>query len=229
MSTAHQPTRVADQGSVQYGASVEPAIAAGVQRHRSGRKVRSEARDQMLSPEQQIELRAICASPGPQSRVNDFLKKCGLAPLSGSNQHKLWHRYNTAAEDLGLDVAKLRMLQEMATAQGVPLSKMLGDHGLVAVQEIMSAARAGTAEDGAKLIMQGVARFNDAERTDISRDKLAVETAKVRLDRDRFEFDASKAALSCLPELRKIANDSSLDEHGKLLAVRRRLFGVTPD
>jgi hypothetical protein len=52
--------------------------------------------------------------------------------------------------------------------------------------------------------------------------------AKVQLEREKFEFDAAKAALAKLPELKSIQDDRGLDEDAKLLAVRERLFGVVP-
>ncbi len=215
----------------QSQALVDPVVlaAARMQRTSSGRKVRSTARDQLLTPAQQYRLAVICATPGPEDRINKFLTECGLQPVSVNTQHKIWHRYNKAAEEMGMDIQKLRMLREMAREEGVPLAKLLGDHGLVAVQEIMAAARAGNAEDGAKLIMQGVSRLTAAERTELSRDKLDIENGKLQLQRDKFEFNASKLALACLPELRAIANDPSLDNDAKLLAVRKRLFGSTPN
>jgi hypothetical protein len=52
---------------------------------------------------------------------------------------------------------------------------------------------------------------------------------QLKLDRERFEFSAAKAALAQLPELRHIAGDKSLDGDAKLLAVRKALFGATPE
>jgi hypothetical protein len=51
---------------------------------------------------------------------------------------------------------------------------------------------------------------------------------QLKLDRERFEFSAAKAALAQLPALRHIAGDKSLDNDSKLLAVRQALFGETP-
>lgn len=51
---------------------------------------------------------------------------------------------------------------------------------------------------------------------------------QIALARDRFEFDAAKAALAQLPALRKIAGDKKLDQRAKLDAVRKRLFGQIP-
>ncbi len=52
---------------------------------------------------------------------------------------------------------------------------------------------------------------------------------ELALARDKFEFDAAKAALAKLPELRRIAGDRDLDEDQKLQAVRRRMFGQDPN
>lgn len=51
----------------------------------------------------------------------------------------------------------------------------------------------------------------------------------LKLERDKFEFDAAKACLKQLPVLRAIAGDKSLDEDAKLRAVRERLFGEIPE
>jgi len=52
---------------------------------------------------------------------------------------------------------------------------------------------------------------------------------QLRLDRERFEFDAAKAALAALPDLRAIAADKSLNENDRIDSIRRRLFGQIPD
>jgi hypothetical protein len=50
----------------------------------------------------------------------------------------------------------------------------------------------------------------------------------VRLQRDKFEFDAAEACLAKLPELRAIAGDTKLDQDAKLKQIRLKLFGVLP-
>jgi hypothetical protein len=51
---------------------------------------------------------------------------------------------------------------------------------------------------------------------------------ELAFNRQRFEFDAAKAALAQLPALRQIAGDRSLDSDARLLAVRKKLFGDAP-
>lgn len=59
--------------------------------------------------------------------------------------------------------------------------------------------------------------------------KQAMEAEDLKLRRDKFQFDATKAALAQLPALRKIASDNSLNENDKLTQARQLLFGVTPE
>lgn len=49
---------------------------------------------------------------------------------------------------------------------------------------------------------------------------------ELEFDKQKFEFDAAKAALKAVAELKAIANDKSLSEADKVNAVRRKLFGV---
>jgi len=48
------------------------------------------------------------------------------------------------------------------------------------------------------------------------------------LARDKFQFDAAKAALDALPALREIAKDKSLSDGDKLTSARKALFGELP-
>lgn len=48
------------------------------------------------------------------------------------------------------------------------------------------------------------------------------------LDRDKFQFDAAKAALKIWPGIKQISSDKTLSETDKVQAVRQKLFGVLP-
>ena len=74
--------------------------------------------------------------------------------------------------------------------------------------------RTGDVGDATALIKAAVALRESGTRSEA-----------LRLSRDKFEFDASKAALSQLELLRGVAADASLDEDAKIAAVRRALFG----
>jgi hypothetical protein len=58
--------------------------------------------------------------------------------------------------------------------------------------------------------------------------RLRQEAAALDLAREKFEFDASAAALKEVDALKAIKADGGLDDQAKLNAVRQRLFGVTP-
>jgi hypothetical protein len=47
-------------------------------------------------------------------------------------------------------------------------------------------------------------------------------------EREKFQWDAARAALKCLPRLKALASDKSMDEPARLEAARKHLFGVTP-
>lgn len=61
---------------------------------------------------------------------------------------------------------------------------------------------------------------------------VTVETRKaieIEHEREKFEFDAARAALKCLPQLKSISTDKTLDEPARLNAARKHLFGTTPE
>lgn len=51
---------------------------------------------------------------------------------------------------------------------------------------------------------------------------------EIEREREKFEFDAARAALKCLPQLKALAADKALDEPARLNAARKHLFGVVP-
>ncbi len=52
------------------------------------------------------------------------------------------------------------------------------------------------------------------------------EREKLAFDKTRFEFDAAKACLAKLPELKVISGDKGLSEGQKVDQIRLKLFGV---
>jgi hypothetical protein len=57
---------------------------------------------------------------------------------------------------------------------------------------------------------------------------LKLKAKELEFDREKFQFDATKAALAKLPELKAIISNSSLSEDEKLTQARLALFGSTP-
>lgn len=57
---------------------------------------------------------------------------------------------------------------------------------------------------------------------------LAQREEALKLEREKFEFDAAEACLKKLPELRAIAANNKLSNTDKIQEIRRRLFGALP-
>ena len=64
---------------------------------------------------------------------------------------------------------------------------------------------------------------------ELDADKVRNKEEDLKLRRDRFEFDAAKAALKHLDALRAIKSNKSLDQGERLKQARLQLFGVTPE
>ena len=54
------------------------------------------------------------------------------------------------------------------------------------------------------------------------------QSKKLKLDVDRFQFDAAKAALAQAAKLQRISRDNKLTEPEKVNATRQLLFGILP-
>lgn len=74
-----------------------------------------------------------------------------------------------------------------------------------------------------------LAMLTDLSNLTLSNRSLDLKEKEISLKRDRFEFDATKAALKQLPALRKIAADNLLSETDKLTKARQLLFGELPE
>jgi hypothetical protein len=58
--------------------------------------------------------------------------------------------------------------------------------------------------------------------------QIGLKREQLNLDRDKFEFDAAKACLKQLPELKAISTNKSLSETQKVEQIRLKLFGTVP-
>jgi hypothetical protein len=62
----------------------------------------------------------------------------------------------------------------------------------------------------------------------ISAQKEKSRREQIALQRERFQFDAAKACLKKLPELKEVAASNGLNQDEKIKAVREILFGAAP-
>jgi hypothetical protein len=106
---------------------------------------------------------------------------------------------------------------------------------------VESSARPGQF-DAATLDALKQKAYELAERPDVNpRDVKAVlmlvlkardqelEEKKLAFDRQKFEFDAAKACLAKLPELKVISSDKGMSDGQKIEQVRLKLFGVAAE
>jgi hypothetical protein len=100
-------------------------------------------------------------------------------------------------------------------------------------QQVLSllAVRKENAGDWARIqrLRQQEGRLHlEAMRAKAYRRRVLLDKQALKLARDKFEFDACKAALAQLPALRKISTDKSLNAVEKLTQVRMAIFGMAP-
>ena len=77
-----------------------------------------------------------------------------------------------------------------------------------------------TAKTKASQEAQKIALRKQAEERAVSR---------LQFDREKFEFDATKAAIKFAREIKTISSDRSLNDTQKVEQVRLRLFGTEPE
>ena len=100
------------------------------------------------------------------------------------------------------------------------------------IREIFSVSMPNaSAEETHKFLVNFLTAQGFASKSEKTLQFATVETRKaieIQQEREKFEFDASRAALKCLPQLKAIASDKALDEPARLDAARKQLFGVVP-
>lgn len=91
-----------------------------------------------------------------------------------------------------------------------------------AIAFFMSEAAASGDRDG----FIDIARLDLDERS--AKTKAHFKEREISLGENKFQFDAAKACLTHLAELRQIASDRALTEPQKIEAIRKRLWGTPP-
>lgn len=172
------------------------------------RKPRSDSPLRMLSSEKQAKVIDWMRSGGTGDVRGQVLSEFGFRPSETalSNFWRWWHmqqQFKRATED---SETMMNLLQQV---QPELSERKLFDYGQRVFQ-----LKAVQAED---------------PKTWVNIERLGLDRQQLYFDREKWEFDASAACLKKLPELKLIADDKGLNEDAKLLAVRERLFGVTPE
>lgn len=114
-----------------------------------------------------------------------------------------------------------------AAALGAKVTK---DEALIAALKTLGteAALRTDAETAAKLIQSAMAITDRIQRRrdlDLKARAQATKDDQLRLAREKFEFDAAKAAMAKAAEIKGISGDDTLDDETKIAKVIEALFG----
>jgi hypothetical protein len=205
------------------------------------RKPRSDGKLKTLPPE----VRARIAAWGAAGSLEALRSRCAselslsvsLAALSGFLR---WQRQQDAAEKRKETLAQLF---QRADANAQAVAKLLKETGATADQLAaaemlvfqMQATQAGEATTPENLALSmeleklRIARDTARTKAETDKAKIRQKDEDLRQAQERLEllqFDASRAALAELKNLKTIAADRTLSEPEKVAAVRLKLFGT---
>lgn len=120
-----------------------------------------------------------------------------------------------------------------AAAEAAALAKTkTSDEAQIAAYKAMAtelALRTGSADEAAKFVNMAAAlseRRLRARELDIKARAQETKDEQLKLAREKFEFDAAKAAMDKAAEIKSISADDSLAADEKIAKVRAALFGV---
>lgn len=133
-----------------------------------------------------------------------------LGDLASEDEAQLRDRYPNLNRD---------QIREAIIKRQYAVAEMLGDpkHTLrvIKVDQAESTGRSRAALEKEKLKLAKEAEDRQREEH--------------RLNREKFEFDAAKAAKKFAAEIKTISANPKLNESQKINAIRQRLFGVLPE
>lgn len=172
-------------------------------------KARGDSKLKTLPPEKQKEIVSWLDSMTQEETIKRVRKEFGvLVSSSCLSRFYQWFHLSRTLEEAASFADRLR--EDLKRIPGLDLD----DSKLSAAAQVAFELQALKTQD-ARLFV-GLRRLRQ------NRDALA-------LEREKFQFDASSAALSHAAELKTIAADSSMTPRQKLDQARRRLFGSTPE
>lgn len=183
------------------------------------RKPRSDSKLMSLPEEQQAELAEWLLSAVPYHKAKDLVQKEFHVTTSLAALSAFWDEVCTPA-------LLARRQQAVTTADEIAEEARIkpGNFDLATIDAIKQKAF--------ELAVSPMANPRDVKSLFMlitkNRDQ-ELKSIQIQLERDRFEFNAAKAALAKLQALRAIATDRALDDDSKLKAARLALFGSTPE
>lgn len=175
-----------------------------------------------------------------------------LKKLPPERQREIWERLNAPKETLasvakwlredGVTVSK-QTLSEFCSWYSLRLTFEEAEQDTVNFQEFITSAMPNLSQE--RVAELGSVYFNlqaikhrdpklflafqtAQHRAEMDVKKFEQRERELALSRDKFEFDAAKACLAQLPQLKVIASNTKLSESDKIDAIRRKLFGQLP-
>ena len=203
------------------------------------KKTRSDAWGEDLPEETRWELYALTKPPTDAEReegrvhlrsfrgdVLPYLKRAGLAAPGCTG----WYRFLGRMREAEAAKAIISVETSKRIAQGIVRADV--DARLAA--DMMTALSVDAASKGndeaAKILADSAAKYHaaalGAKRLRLDAERQRTAEAKLRLDREKFEFSAAKAAMEKAAEIKGIAADGGLSADEKIARVRAALFGV---
>ena len=183
------------------------------------RKTRAEAFEQKLSPPQLAQLYSWCYTSFKVAQLNAFQEwglKVGIKPLWR------WFHKDDSLKILAFIASGAHMngqIEDAYQATPAPEVKTLVNLCKTLVMQLsVKGATDKDALESANSLFHSVLEFL----------KLEQKMEEFALAKDKFQFDASKAALRCAAELKVIFSNKNLSEADKVNAARVKLFGALP-
>ncbi len=182
------------------------------------KKPRSDSTLLNLPPEQEADLVGWMLSGLPYGKVLSLLVKTHKVKTSNSSLGRFYEKVCVPAllERRRSAAGRLNAIADEAKREPGHL-----DEGIIDSLKTLVGNLVTSEDPSAKDVKDLFGLVLKANAQSLDKQQLA-------LARNKFEFDAAKAALSHLAELREIQRDGKLDDDAKLLAVRKRLFGEVP-
>ncbi len=186
-------------------------------------KPRSDKKLEALSEEQERVLWKLLTTPGVRyDDAREFVKKEFGIALGSNRALSAWYQERAARELIESTVRHAAVADECAgiLSEKAPAMKQ-------AAKGRLSQLLFQASVDGAqpKVLKDIAAVLGGLEYDEREAERLKLDREQIALDRDKFEFNAAKAALKAATELKQIAADASLDEDARIQAARERLFG----
>jgi hypothetical protein len=188
------------------------------------KKVRADAVLKNLPEERQLEIFELLKEKS-LAAARQHLREDGIrVSLQTLSEFYSWYALRMSLREAESDTENLLELIKQDAPE-------LPEERLAAIGNALFNLRAIKSQDPKMFLAFQTARHNaemDRLKFEQKEREIAQREKGLQLEREKFEFDAAKACLEKLPELKVIAA-SDVDENTKIEQIRLRLFGQLPE